>query len=66
VEDILATGATARLPTALPASGPYAPFSDADVPEPPFQGRRGPDITLDDLRAAIDEGAGFFFATPIV
>ena len=64
VEDLLARGATDRLPREPSSPVPCPPFTDADVPEPPFQGRRGHGISAGDLRAAIAELAGFVAPMP--
>jgi pimeloyl-ACP methyl ester carboxylesterase len=66
VEDLLARGATDRLSQEAPPPAPCPPFTDADVPEPPFQGRRRFEIGAGDLRAAIDELAGFMTPMPLV
>ncbi len=65
VEDILARGTTDRLSQEAPPGTPCSPFTEADRPEPPFQGRRANEITASDVRAALDELAGFAIPMPM-
>jgi len=66
VEDLLARGTTDRLPRDPPPWASCPPFTDAEVPEPPFHGRRGNEISRGDVRAALDELAGFVIPMPVV
>ncbi len=65
VEDLLDHGATDRLSTVAPVPVPCPLLCDADVPEPPFQGRRGVDLDANDLRDVYDEVGGFMFPLPV-
>jgi hypothetical protein len=58
VEDILDHGSTERLATEPPAPSPFSLVSDDDAFEPPFGGRRGPQLTAADLRNFFEELAG--------
>jgi pimeloyl-ACP methyl ester carboxylesterase len=64
VEDILARGTTDRLSQIAPPSAPRPPFTERDVTEPPFQGRRSSEISAGDVRAALEELAGFVLPMP--
>lgn len=58
VLDLLRTGTTDRLSRTPPARTERPSFGDADVPDPPFDGRRGLEVDLADVRAAFDEVLG--------
>lgn len=66
VEDILETGRTGRLPTAPPAASVAAMLREDEVVEPPFDGLRGDQLDLSDLRDGFNELAGFFAPGPVV
>ena len=66
VEDILAYGTTDRLSQRAPPWAACPPFTDTERAESPFQGRRGNEISVSDVRAALDELAGFVVPMPIV
>jgi pimeloyl-ACP methyl ester carboxylesterase len=58
VEDLLERGATDRLSPQRPPSSPCPPLSDVDVVEPPFEGRRGSELSVQDLREFFAQFAG--------
>jgi hypothetical protein len=66
VEDILATGSTDRLSSEPPKASPASVLAEDEVVEPPFQGRRGNQLTLADLRDGFDELAGFLAPGPVI
>jgi pimeloyl-ACP methyl ester carboxylesterase len=58
VEDLLAGDATGRLPASAPPGTPVPDQSDADLPLPPFGGRKGSGLTAADLEALIEQLRG--------
>ena len=66
VEDLLARGATTRLPLGPPpAPERCSPLSDDAPPSPPFGGRRGPELGDDDIREALRHVLGLVAPLPI-